>query len=97
MYSFHRAANAVGACVGPLVAGVVGYEFGWRWPFIIFAFPTFVFVVLAWRMREPIRGAHERRAMGASEEAALTAGPGMHVLGAVSPAELEWLLGASGQ
>jgi len=28
--------------------------------------------VLAWRMREPVRGAHERRAMGASEEAALT-------------------------
>jgi branched-chain amino acid transport system ATP-binding protein len=72
VYSFHRAANAVGACVGPLVAGVVGYRYGWRWPFIIFAFPTFVFVVLAWRMREPVRGAHERRAMGASEEAALT-------------------------
>ncbi|MEY2451075.1 MAG: hypothetical protein QOD92_649 [Acidimicrobiaceae bacterium] len=72
VYSFHRAANAVGACVGPLVAGVIGYRYGWRWPFIIFAFPTFLFVVLAWRMREPIRGAHERRAMGASEEAALT-------------------------
>jgi len=72
VYSFHRAANAVGACVGPLVAGVVGYRYGWRWPFIIFAFPTLVFVVLAWRMREPVRGAHERRAMGASEEAALT-------------------------
>jgi len=72
VYSFHRAANAVGACVGPLVAGVVGARFGWRWPFIIFAFPTFVFVVLAWRMREPIRGSFERRAMGASEEAANT-------------------------
>lgn len=72
VYSFHRAANAVGACIGPLVAGVIGYRYGWRWPFIIFAFPTFLFVVLAWRMREPIRGAHERRAMGASEEAALT-------------------------
>jgi branched-chain amino acid transport system ATP-binding protein len=72
VYSFHRAANAVGACIGPLVAGVIGYRFGWRWPFIIFAFPTFLFVVLAWRMREPIRGVYERRAMGASEEAALT-------------------------
>ncbi len=72
VYSFHRAANAVGACVGPLLAGIIGYEFGWRWPFILFAIPTFVFVVLAWRMREPVRGAHERRAMGASEETALT-------------------------
>jgi branched-chain amino acid transport system ATP-binding protein len=72
VYSFHRAANAVGACIGPLLAGVIGYEFGWRWPFIVFTFPTLVFVVLAWRMREPIRGAHERRAMGASEETAMT-------------------------
>ena len=72
VYSFHRAANAVGACIGPLLAGVIGYEFGWRWPFIVFTFPTLLFVVLAWRMREPIRGAHERRAMGASEETAMT-------------------------
>jgi branched-chain amino acid transport system ATP-binding protein len=72
VYSFHRAANAVGACIGPLVAGLLGSYYGWRWPFILFAFPTFVFVVLAWRMREPVRGAHERRAMGVSEEAALT-------------------------
>ena len=72
VYSFHRAANAVGAFVGPLVAGLVGAYFGWRWPFIILAIPTLVFVVLAWRMNEPVRGAHERRAMGASEEAVLT-------------------------
>src|SRR3954453_11234793 len=72
VYSFHRAANAVGACIGPLVAGVVGYYWGWRWPFIIFAFPTFVFVVLAWKMKEPTRGSWERRAMGASEDAAMT-------------------------
>src|SRR3954454_7211812 len=72
VYSFHRAANAVGACIGPLVAGLVGYYWGWRWAFIIFAIPTFVFVVLAWKMREPLRGTFERRAMGASEEAVNT-------------------------
>ena len=37
-------------------------------PFIVFAIPTFVFVVLAFRLQEPIRGAQERRAMGADED-----------------------------
>ena len=72
VYSFHRAANAVGAIIGPLTAGVIAYRWGWRWPFIVFTFPTLVFVVLAWRLREPKRGVYERRAAGASEEAAQT-------------------------
>ena len=72
MYSFHRAANAVGAIIGPLTAGIIAYRWGWRWPFIIFTFPTLIFVVLAWRLREPKRGVFERRAAGASEEAAQT-------------------------
>jgi ABC-type branched-subunit amino acid transport system ATPase component/predicted MFS family arabinose efflux permease len=71
-YSFHRAANAVGQFVGPLVAGFLAYSFGWRAPFFVFAVPTLVLVVLALRVREPVRGAHERRAMGASEEAIMT-------------------------
>ena len=75
VYSFHRAANAVGGFVGPLVGGLVGAAFGWRWPFLVFAIPTLVFVVLALRLREPLRGAHERRAMGASEEAIHTEEP----------------------
>ena len=72
VFSFHRAANAVGAFIGPLIAGLLAYACGWRWPFIVFAFPTLVLVVLAWRLREPVRGVFERRAAGASEEAAQT-------------------------
>ncbi len=72
VYSFHRAANAVGAIIGPLSAGIIAYRWGWRWPFIIFTFPTLIFVVLAWRLREPKRGVFERRAAGASEAAAQT-------------------------
>jgi branched-chain amino acid transport system ATP-binding protein len=72
VYSFHRAANAVGAIIGPLAAGLIAAEWGWRWPFIVFTFPTLVFVVLAWRLREPKRGVFERRAAGASEDAAQT-------------------------
>lgn len=72
VFSFYRAANAVGAFVGPLVAGALAYAFSWRVPFLVFAFPTLVFVVLGLRLRDPVRGGHERRAMGASDEAIAT-------------------------
>lgn len=67
-YSFHRAANAVGSFLGPLLAGVIAFATNWRVPFIVFAIPTLVLVVMGTRMKEPVRGAHERRAMGASDE-----------------------------
>jgi len=67
VYSFHRAANALGAAVGPLLAGLLAFKFGWRTPFYVFAVPTLVLVALAFRIREPIRGGQERRAAGASE------------------------------
>ncbi len=72
VYSFHRAANAVGAIIGPIMAGVLAYQFGWRTPFLVFAIPTIILVVLGLRLREPVRGAHERRLAGGDEEAAAT-------------------------
>lgn len=72
VYSVHRAANVVGQTLGPLLAGALAYAFGWRAPFFVFAVPTFVFVVLAFRLHEPVRGAQERRAQGAGEEAVET-------------------------
>lgn len=68
VYSVHRAANAVGAFVGPLAAGLLAYAFDWRVPFIIFVIPTIVFAVLALRLQEPVRGRWERAAMGADAE-----------------------------
>jgi branched-chain amino acid transport system ATP-binding protein len=68
VYGAHRAANAVGLFLGPAIAGVLAFYFDWRVPFLVFAIPTAVFVVLALRLREPKRGTFERRAMGASEE-----------------------------
>ncbi|MFP5256517.1 MAG: MFS transporter [Acidimicrobiia bacterium] len=67
VFSFHRAANAVGQLVGPVAAGFLASWFSWRVPFFLFAIPTAVFVVLAWRLRDPVRGGHERRAVGADE------------------------------
>jgi branched-chain amino acid transport system ATP-binding protein len=68
VYSFHRAANAVGAFIGPLSAGLLAFYFGWRTPFFVFVIPTVIFAVLAMRLREPVRGRWERMATGASQE-----------------------------
>ena len=72
VYSTHRAANAVGAFVGPLVAGLLAYQFGWRLPFVVFVVPTLVFAFLALRLREPVRGRWEREAMGATTDVVMT-------------------------
>ncbi|MBW3536530.1 MAG: MFS transporter [Actinobacteria bacterium] len=70
VFSAHRQANSVGQIIGPLSAGVLAYYLGWRAPFILFGLPTIVFVLLSLRLREPVRGSHERRAAGADESAA---------------------------
>ncbi len=68
VYSFHRAANAVGQIVGPITAGMLAYWFGWRVPFLVFVIPTVIFALLALKLHEPVRGRWERQATGASEE-----------------------------
>lgn len=72
VFAAHRQANSVGQILGPLLAGLLAYAFGWRTPFILFAIPTLVFFVLSLRLREPVRGGHERRAAGADEAAIAT-------------------------
>ncbi|HYH47963.1 MAG TPA: MFS transporter [Acidimicrobiia bacterium] len=69
VFGTHRAANSLGQFVGPIVAGGLALWLGWRAPFVLFTVPTVVFVVLALRLREPTRGAHDRRAAGAPEAA----------------------------
>jgi ABC-type branched-subunit amino acid transport system ATPase component/MFS family permease len=73
VFSVHRAANAVGSFVGPLVAGFLAFSFGWRLPFLVFVVPTVIFAILAIRLHEPVRGSWERRAAGVSDEVADTA------------------------
>ncbi len=73
VFSVHRQANSVGQILGPLVAGVLALHFGFRVPFYVFAVPTLIFVVLALRLHEPVRGYQERRAAGVAEEAAQVA------------------------
>ena len=73
VFSAHRQANSVGQVLGPLFGGVVAAALGLEWPFFLFAIPTLVFVFLSMRLREPVRGYHERKAAGFDEEAALVA------------------------
>ena len=75
VFSFHRAANVVGQFAGPLLAGALAYSFGWRTPFFLFAIPTVLLVIVGTRMRDPVRGAQERRASGASAAAVETEEP----------------------
>ncbi|MEY2468439.1 MAG: hypothetical protein QOF21_1137 [Actinomycetota bacterium] len=75
VFSFHRQANSVGLILGPLIGGGLGTWLGWRAPFFVFAVPTFIFVVLALRLEEPVRGMHERLAAGVAAEHASIAEP----------------------
>lgn len=97
VFSAHRQANSVGQVLGPLAAGLLAFFFGWRSPFILFAIPTVVFVLLALRLREPVRGHHERRAAGADDAAAAvedgheTAWGTMKTLGRVRTIRRIWM------
>ena len=73
VYGAWSGANSAGQFLGPLLGGLLGRAFGWRTPFLVFWTITAVLVVVAIiKLRDPIRGAHERRAMGASDEAVAT-------------------------
>ncbi|MCB1039751.1 MAG: MFS transporter, partial [Acidimicrobiales bacterium] len=62
VYSIHRAANSVGQILGFLVGAGLAAWFSWRTPFVVFAAPTLLLVVLGLKLRDPGRGHFEREA-----------------------------------
>ena len=71
-FYWYRIANNVGQIAGPLFGGLLAYWFGWRFPFLFFAIPTLVLVLIAAKkLREPVRGRWERSAAGGDEELAM--------------------------
>ena len=72
VFSLYRLANALGAFVGPLMAGLLAAWLGWRVPFLVLAIPTVVLVILGLRLVEPMRGVQEREAMGMEGDALRT-------------------------
>jgi ABC-type branched-subunit amino acid transport system ATPase component/MFS family permease len=75
VFSLYRLANALGALVGPLLAGLLAAWLGWRVPFIVLAVPTVILVILGLRLVEPLRGVQEREAMGMAGDALRTEEP----------------------
>jgi branched-chain amino acid transport system ATP-binding protein len=53
--ALHRQGASIGLIGGP-AAGFLSAAFGWRTTFVVMALPTFFFVVLLFRLREPARG-----------------------------------------
>jgi branched-chain amino acid transport system ATP-binding protein len=97
VFGFHGAADSVGQFIAPLAAGFLGHWFGWRLPFFLFAVPTLLLVTLATRLQEPVRGAQERKVMGASaetvgtEEAPASFAEAMRILWQVRSLRRLWL------
>ena len=54
------AGSTVGIALGFAGGGILADLFGWRAAFFIVGLPGLVFALLAWRMREPLRGAVEK-------------------------------------
>jgi ABC-type branched-subunit amino acid transport system ATPase component/predicted MFS family arabinose efflux permease len=74
VYAYRQLAAEIGRGIGPLLAGAIAALFVWQMAFIALGIPALVISFVAFaRMREPVRGEQERRAMGAEEELALTA------------------------
>jgi len=54
----------VGQLAGPLFFGITAELFGWRAAVLAVALPSLALAVWSWRLREPVRGAPERAALG---------------------------------
>ena len=72
LFSFARLADNLAGLIGPVTTGVIASAFFWQLPFFIYAVPGVgLAIYAALKLREPVRGEQERRALGASEEVAL--------------------------
>ncbi len=62
IYSAHRSGISIGAIAGVLIGAGLASLFSWRAPFLVFAVPIFVVVLIGTRLREPPRGRHVEQA-----------------------------------
>ena len=69
VYATHQLGQVTGQIFGVLVGAGLATAFNWRVPFIVFAIPVLLLVILGLRLREPVRGSFERSAAGISDAA----------------------------
>ncbi len=60
VYSTHRAGYSIGVIAGVLIGAGLATLFSWRAPFLVFAVPIIIVVIIGTRLREPPRGRHEQ-------------------------------------
>ena len=60
IYSSHRGGYSIGVIGGVLIGAGLATLYSWRVPFLVFAVPIVVVVVIGTRLREPPRGRHEQ-------------------------------------
>jgi ABC-type branched-subunit amino acid transport system ATPase component/sugar phosphate permease len=70
VYYAQRAAVAAALALGPAIVAAFELFYSWEVPFFVLAAPTLIFIALGLRQKEPVRGLHERRYLGADESTA---------------------------
>jgi predicted MFS family arabinose efflux permease len=61
-----NAAIPLGGAIGVIAGGLVGTRYGWRVAFLLVGLPSVVLTILAWRLGDPPRGAHDDLTVGES-------------------------------
>jgi MFS transporter, Spinster family, sphingosine-1-phosphate transporter len=57
--SYWSAGTLIGTAIGFVLGGHVADTLGWRWAFYLVGIPGLIAAFLAWRMKEPMRGAFD--------------------------------------
>jgi ABC-type branched-subunit amino acid transport system ATPase component/predicted MFS family arabinose efflux permease len=85
VYTVHRNAERAALIVGPAVAGLVAWQWGWRAAFMVLIVPIALTAVVSLRLREPVRGATDdpASAEAAAKEAPIPFGEARRTLFAV--------------
>jgi MFS family permease len=67
-FSIQQVMIIAGFGIGVGLGGGIGATLGWRWAFLIVGTPGFIVALLAYRLREPKRGAADRLHMGITDD-----------------------------